>query len=250
VGRIRCIKPEFPQSESIGRLSRDARLLFIQLWTLVDDSGRTRGASRMLASLLYPYDSDAPKLIEGWLAELEAENHIRRYQADGHTFLEILNFLTHQKIDHPTASKLPAFDESSRILANPREELLRKGREGKGEDMERGGDPAILQLPCAGRKAYGVSQKQIDRWKELYPAVDVMQELRGMVAWLEASPKRQKTADGAPRFCASWLGRAQDQPKRNGVAVVSTEPKLKTRYELNLEEQRADKEQALREAAN
>ena len=118
MGRIRTIKPEFPQSESVGRLSRDARLLFIQLWTLVDDSGRTRGNSRMIASLLYPYDSDAPMLMETWLEELEKENHIRRYQAEGGTYLEVLNFLNHQKIDRPTPSKFPPFDESS---TNPRE---------------------------------------------------------------------------------------------------------------------------------
>ena len=33
VARIRTIKPEFPQSESVGRLSRDARLLFILVWS-------------------------------------------------------------------------------------------------------------------------------------------------------------------------------------------------------------------------
>jgi hypothetical protein len=71
--RIRTIKPEFPQSQSTGRVSRDARLLFILLWTIADDVGRTRAASRMLASLLFPYDDDAPALIEGWLAELERE---------------------------------------------------------------------------------------------------------------------------------------------------------------------------------
>ena len=39
MARIRTIKPEFPQSETIGKLSREARLLFIQLWTLADDEG-------------------------------------------------------------------------------------------------------------------------------------------------------------------------------------------------------------------
>ncbi len=46
MARIRSIKPEFPQSESMGNVSRDARLTFIQLWTLADDSGRLRGSSR------------------------------------------------------------------------------------------------------------------------------------------------------------------------------------------------------------
>ncbi|WP_050996281.1 MULTISPECIES: hypothetical protein [Bradyrhizobium] len=71
MARIRTIKPEFPQSETIGKLSREARLLFIQLWTLADDEGRARAASRMLASLLYPYDDDAPGLMDDWLAQLE-----------------------------------------------------------------------------------------------------------------------------------------------------------------------------------
>jgi hypothetical protein len=121
MARIRTLKPEFPQSESMGRVSRDARLLFILTWTLCDDAGRTRAASRMLASLLYPYDDDAPKKIDGWLAELEREGCIVRYQAEGGTYLQVCNWLNHQKIDKPSASKIPAFDESSRILANPRE---------------------------------------------------------------------------------------------------------------------------------
>lgn len=143
MGRIRCIKPEFPQSESIGALTRDARLLFIQLWTLVDDEGRTRGNSRMLASLLYPYDADAGKLMEGWLKELEDSDHIRRYVVDSHTYLEVLNWLNHQKIDRPSISKLPPFDESSRVLAK-----VSVGREGKGrEGIKEGEAPEAFVLP-------------------------------------------------------------------------------------------------------
>ncbi len=120
MARIRTIKPEFPQSESMGRISRDARLLFVMIWTLCDDSGRTRGNSRMLASLLFPYDDDAPGLIDGWLDELDSEGCIVRYFAEGATYIEVCNWLNHQKIDKPSASKIPAFSESSRILANPR----------------------------------------------------------------------------------------------------------------------------------
>lgn len=119
MARIRTIKPEFPQSESVGKLSRDARLLYIQLWTIVDDEGRARAASRMLASLLYPYDDDARNLIDGWLGELEHGNHIRRYEVDGSHYLEIVKWLDHQKIDKASRSKLPAFDDG---LPIPREE--------------------------------------------------------------------------------------------------------------------------------
>ncbi len=121
MARIRSIKPEFPQSESMGRVSRDARLCFIMLWTISDDSGRLRGNSRMLASLLFPYDDDAPTEIDGWLTELQDEGAIIRYQADNNNYVQICNWLIHQKIDKPSPSKIPEFDESSRILANPRE---------------------------------------------------------------------------------------------------------------------------------
>src|SRR6516225_2349366 len=117
MARIRTIKPEFPQSETIGKLSRDARLLFVQLWTLADDEGRTRAAPRMLASLLYPYDDDAPSLIDGWLDELERNSCIRRYEADGSRYLDIPNWLKHQKIDRPTASKLPPFRDPAHVPA-------------------------------------------------------------------------------------------------------------------------------------
>jgi hypothetical protein len=121
MGRIRTIKPEFPQSESMGRVSRESRLCFILLWTASDDSGRLRGNSRMLASTLYPYDEDAGSLMDGWLGELEREGCIKRYHIDGSTYVEISKWLSHQKIDKPSQSRFPAFVESSRIIANPRE---------------------------------------------------------------------------------------------------------------------------------
>jgi len=121
MARIRTIKPELPQSESMGRVSRDARLLFILIWTLCDDAGRARAASRMLASLLFPYDDDAPGLIDDWLGELEGEGCIMRYSVDGSAYLQVCKWLIHQKIDRPSASKIPTPAESSRPLASPRE---------------------------------------------------------------------------------------------------------------------------------
>lgn len=145
MGRIRTIKPEFPQSESMGRVSRDARLLFVQLWTLVDDQGRTRAASRMLASLLYPYDADAPKLIDRWLVELEEEKCIRRYQNKGKTYLQVEQWADHQKIDKPSKAKLPSPEEAeilARIVEGSRvnPEGSNDPREGSSTDQDQGGD--------------------------------------------------------------------------------------------------------------
>lgn len=118
VARIRTIKPEFVESESIGKLSRDARLLFVLLWTIVDDEGRSRASSRFLASRLFPYDNDAVDLIGMWRDELVAGGHVRLYECEGDTYLDIPKWLKHQKIDHASKSRLPAFSED---LASPRE---------------------------------------------------------------------------------------------------------------------------------
>ena len=53
--------------------------------------------------------------------------------------------------------------------------------------------------------------QDIDQWKQLYPAVNVEQELRAMAGWLNANPSRRKTSKGIKRFVNSWLSRAQDK---------------------------------------
>lgn len=113
MARIRTVKPEFQNSQSMGRVSRDARLTFIELWPQCDDAGRIRANSRMLASVLFPYDADAPTLIDGWLTELENEGCIVRYVVGKDEYLQICHW-DHQKIDHPQPSKLPGPQEKKR----------------------------------------------------------------------------------------------------------------------------------------
>lgn len=115
MARIRTIKPEFPHSESMGRVSRDARLLFVSLWTICDDLGRARGASRILASLLFPYDDDAPTLIDGWLGELEREGCVWFYDVGSSRYVQVANWLNHQRIDKPSGAKCPDPREGSRV---------------------------------------------------------------------------------------------------------------------------------------
>ena len=92
MARIRTIQPNFAHSNSIMHLSRDARLLFVQLWTVVDDCGRARWSLPDLASRLYPLDDDAPALLPGWLDELEREGCLERYTVDEVDYLRVVNW--------------------------------------------------------------------------------------------------------------------------------------------------------------
>ena len=91
----------------MGRVSRDARLLFVLIWTVVDDEGRCFAEPDDVAKALFPSDFDAPRYMQRWLDELENEGCIERYDVDGVDYLRVRHWHKHQRIYHPTPSYLP-----------------------------------------------------------------------------------------------------------------------------------------------
>jgi len=55
------------------------------------------------------------------------------------------------------------------------------------------------------------TDEQVISWQHAFPDVDIFAELNVMATWLEANPTRVKTARGMPRFCQSWLSRANQK---------------------------------------
>jgi hypothetical protein len=80
---------------------------------------------------------------------------------------------------------------------------------------------AVIQMPLTGSAVYPITQSQIDKWSDLYPAVNVMQELRKMVGWCEGHPAQKKTERGILRFINSWLAREQDRGGKKPFALSS-----------------------------
>lgn len=71
--------------------------------------------------------------------------------------------------------------------------------------------PPVIVLPLNDGTGYAVSQEQSQEWAGLYPAVDVIQQLRNMKGWLDANPTRRKTKKGILRFVNAWLSKEQDR---------------------------------------
>jgi hypothetical protein len=71
-------------------------------------------------------------------------------------------------------------------------------------------------LPLNDNTEYQILKSDEAIWKELYPAVDVRQELRSMKGWLIANPTRRKTKSGIKKFINNWLSKAQNNPKEIG----------------------------------
>lgn len=235
MGRIRTIKPEFPQSESMGRVSRDARLTFIQLWTLADDEGRLRGNSRMLASLLFPYDEDAQERIDSWLGELEREGCIARYLVAGDAYLQLVNWAKHQRVDRPSPSKIPPFDGHSRGLSNPREDsTLDQGSRKGPKDLSSSGKPD--RSPSDADSLSGgftefwqayprkVAKPQaVKAWRKLKPDT---QTLTGMLAGLERDRRSDQWLRDGGQFIphpATWLNGRRWEDEGNTPAMNSAE---------------------------
>lgn len=73
--------------------------------------------------------------------------------------------------------------------------------------------PPAAVLPLVDGSDFPIAQRTVDELSELYPAVDVDQQLRNMRGWLLANPKNRKTKSGIMRFVNSWLSREQNQAR-------------------------------------
>lgn len=60
-------------------------------------------------------------------------------------------------------------------------------------------------------KIHGITSEQLERWREMFPALDVNAELRAASAWLDGNRKNRKT--DVRRFLTNWLIRHQDSAK-------------------------------------
>lgn len=111
----------------------------------------------------------------------------------------------------------------SRTKAEPNVNVNANGNANGNEDIVLGGAEAPprkpeIELPLNDKSTFPVMRGDVEKWSRLYPAVDVLQELRKMAGWLDANPTRRKTRTGVARFITGWLAREQD---RGGVAAKS-----------------------------
>ncbi|GDZ35091.1 hypothetical protein MCC02031_17900 [Bifidobacteriaceae bacterium MCC02031] len=106
--RIRTIRPEFYSSESVGFMTWQARLVFINLWSYVEDNGVNLDNPRLFRGQCMPYDDSVLDDIEDAFAELEQYGSIIRYELDGKRLIFIPGFEKWQNIQRPgTCHYLP-----------------------------------------------------------------------------------------------------------------------------------------------
>ena len=101
MARIRTIKPQFWDDAKIGRIPRDARLLYIGLWTFADDLGVVIADPVWLKSKIFPYDRIQIQQLEAWLGSLEKTGFISLLSVKSESFYYLPTFSRHQIINRP-----------------------------------------------------------------------------------------------------------------------------------------------------
>jgi hypothetical protein len=77
---------------------------------------------------------------------------------------------------------------------------------------------AIIRIPLNDKTERAITQAEFDEMAELYPAVDVMAELRKIRGWCLGNPARRKTKSGVMKSIHGWLAKEQDKgPKPNAL---------------------------------
>lgn len=175
--RIRSIRPEFWSSEDVGAMDWHTRLVYIGLWSYVDDNGVGRDIERLITTALFPLDEDLPECsrrVTGALHHLSTHRQIVRYEVEGKPYLHVVAWTTHQRIEKASKGRypLPTCDnailrESSRNAtgALPEPSPLgegEKGRRGEGDSATRG----TLTRPAAdpGLDTEATVQTLIAEW--------------------------------------------------------------------------------------
>ena len=94
--------------------------------------------------------------------------------------------------------------------------------------------PPIIELILNDKSSYPIYQSDIEQWQGLYPAINVLQQLRAMSGWLDANPTRRKTRKGIRRFINSWLAREQDKggAKNNGTSAGTNTSEYATSFKV------------------
>lgn len=218
----RILKESICTNEQIDALTAFEETVFYRLIVNCDDFGRFDGRISVLKGRMFPLKEEKLKLdtLEKALKSLERVGLVEFYKAEGKPYLQLTGWKRNQQI-RAKYSKFPSPED-----ADPEEMPASEGdgnhlpanAGGRDEDTvseitlaQMPSEPAVISLPLNDGTLYGVTASDVKKYRELYPAVDVMQELRNMVGWLDSNPAKRKTKTGVRRFINGWLSREQNR---------------------------------------
>ena len=229
----RILKESICTSDSIDSLGWFDEVLFYRLIVNCDDYGRFDGRPAIIKNRLFPLKENlTAKTVARAIEKLASAGLVTLYVFEGKPYLYLPTWNHHQSV-RAKFSKYPAPEDGcermkssasncNQMNANVpvfecdiRESIFENRESNVGAEPEPASAPPVAKLPLNDGSFFPVYAPDASKWSMLYPAVNVLQELRKMTGWLDANPKRRKTKAGIRSFITSWLAREQD---RGGAA--------------------------------
>lgn len=224
--RARNLKPGFFKNEILAELDPLTRILFTGLWCMADREGRLEYRPKRIKVELLPYDNCN---IEKMLVVLSKE-FITIYEVDGNKYIEINKFKEHQNPHiKEAASSIPAPEKHHTSTVQEQDEHGSRPADSLSLDSlnpitdspllipviaasdENHSPPPFISIPLNDKTEFSVFTPMIDEWRNLFPKVDVEQELRNIRAWNLSDPKRRKTKSGVVKHITQWLAKEQNR---------------------------------------
>jgi hypothetical protein len=118
----------YPDLEAVNAVSLGAETLYTRLIAQSDDAGHYYGEAMFILARLYTTrmvnGQVGEKQVAGWLEELEQAGLILRYQAQGRTYLELINVQKFHRKDVKLDLVFPARNESVTDTSRVRHESV------------------------------------------------------------------------------------------------------------------------------
>lgn len=139
--RIRTIKPEFWQNETIATLSEFTRLLAIALLNYADDHGYFMANHKLIAGNLFPFEDDSKKIPRS-IQELSSVGYLELgVDSKGRSVARVVNFDKHQRVDKPKPSIIKedfTFQDASKTHPRQIQDASKEEGKGIGKEKEQG----------------------------------------------------------------------------------------------------------------
>lgn len=245
----RILKESICTSDTVDTLSWFEEVFFYRLIVNCDDYGRMDARPAILKANLFPLKNITVADIEKTLNKLSAAGLVYRYIVNDKPYLQLVTWEKYQQV-RSKKSKCPApeegmlYDKNTAhdikcnqkksnvpvIQSNPiqsESEFESEYKHGAAKTADVPEQLPVVSLMLNDKSFCHISQSKIDHWSELYPAVDIKQELLKMQGWLESNPAKRKTKNGIERFITGWLAKEQDKGRMKPVA----QDKPKSRYD-------------------
>lgn len=203
----------------------NATRLFIHLLLTVNyEPGRWRGQEIGVGQRVTSLSKLAKETkltvmqIRTTLAHLETTGEITRKATNKYSVITVNNYEKYQE-RNTLGNKQITRNPPPKQQTNNNKGIKQESNNKEPDNLPGAASASVpvISLVLNDKTMYGVEQEQVDRWKELYPGVNIMAELRKMAGWCEANATKRKTRRGAPAFINTWLSKAQDRPAPGNV---------------------------------